>query len=328
MDLDIPATNGLVKSIVVNNNLTIILIPNLDAEGIIPARVIIFGPDHELEQLPIGRSITINSASTFVFSITATLDNNQPIVFVAVEVQITSGEVELRVTGRHTFSSLILGDKTKVSFTFGLSANGVKLAPASFGPNPAATRNEAAVGVVDDDELSGGGVASAPIFIGHGDGDLVDASFGVGLVSTDTGAAADGARLRSAAIVVIDGAGVRFVFATGRVAEGGAGVDWLSDDVDRVNGYGNGIHSGIHVVDGQHEAGLSRAAVAVIGVNGHGLALGRAIAAVEGPGPGAIIVDHTANAGAQGDAVTVHITNGTGIVGCLAFIHAHFTIVA
>ena len=60
MDLDTPATNGLVKSIVVNNNLTIILIPNLDAEGIIPARTIIYGPNHELEQLPIGRSITID----------------------------------------------------------------------------------------------------------------------------------------------------------------------------------------------------------------------------------------------------------------------------
>ena len=49
MDLDVATTDRLVKSVVVNNDLTAVLVPYLDAESIIATWVKIFSPDNELE---------------------------------------------------------------------------------------------------------------------------------------------------------------------------------------------------------------------------------------------------------------------------------------
>ena len=63
MNFDIAATNDLVKAIVVNINFTtIIVIPDLDAEGIGTTWVTIFGPNHELKEVTCGSCATINGA--------------------------------------------------------------------------------------------------------------------------------------------------------------------------------------------------------------------------------------------------------------------------
>ncbi len=115
LDLDIAAADRLVKAIVVDDNLIAPrdLVPNPDPEGVVAARIEIFGPEHELVALAWPR-VAVDGAGPLVLGVGAALVDHQPVVVIRVEVQAAGGEVEFGVTRGHRLAFLVLGDEAEV----------------------------------------------------------------------------------------------------------------------------------------------------------------------------------------------------------------------
>ena len=149
MDCYVSTTDWLVETVIINYSLAIVVLrPDSNPECVTVYRVSIFGPDHELVNPMItGRAIK-ECARACELGVRGTLIDYEPLVFVAVEVQVTDSEVKLYVAGRNFRTHLIFRNEAKIGFTLGLCAAIVCPASASFGPDPTTAGDKTARRIV------------------------------------------------------------------------------------------------------------------------------------------------------------------------------------
>ena len=86
-----------------------IVIPDFDPESILPASSIDVPIDRRQQEFV--ASLAVDGAGPFVLRPSA--GDNEPVVLIAVEVEVRRLELELGVARRHGCAFLILGNETK-----------------------------------------------------------------------------------------------------------------------------------------------------------------------------------------------------------------------
>ena len=167
MDHDRSAAQPLLDAVVVNDLITIVLVPDLDAERVDIADIRgRFGIRRRQQEAEAAHAV--DGPDALVLELAARDD--QPLVRLAVEVQITGVEHELRVPFGHRSPLLVFGNETEGRLS---RKTRIRLVGPDRRVDPATARDEPGARVVDDHDPLGG--AGRTVFVGDGHADRVNA---------------------------------------------------------------------------------------------------------------------------------------------------------